>query len=79
MTIADDRLIGSDEILPVMKKLYRVATWRGALNVIKRNGIPTSRTGKGPREGKPVIIIRDLIEHELRNGRSITIDEILIK
>lgn len=79
MTITDDRLIGSDEILPVIHKLYRVGTWRGALNVIRRNNIPMTRTGAGSRSGKPVILLKDLIEHELSRGRSITIDQITIK
>lgn len=79
MTIADDRLIGSDEILPVIKRLYRIGTWRGALNHIKNNGIPMTRTGVGPRQGKPVIIVRELIEYELRAGRTITVSDVLIK
>ena len=79
MTITNDRLIGSDEILPVIQKLYRIGTWRGALNHIKKNGIPMTRTARGAREGKPMIIIRDLIEYELGRGRSITVNDILIK
>lgn len=79
MTIADDRLIGSDEILPVIHRLYRITTWRGAQAHIKKNGIPMQRTGRGPRLGKPMIMIRDLIEYELRHGRSVTIKDIIMK
>lgn len=79
MIIADDRLIGTDEILPVMKKLYRIGTWRGAQIFIKKQGIPMTRTGCRPREGKPLIFIHDLIAHELKNGRTITVNDILMK
>lgn len=79
MTIADERLIGTDEILPVIKKLYRIGTWRGAQLFIKKSGIPMCRTGSKPREGKPLIFVRDIIEHELKHGRQITVDDILLK
>lgn len=79
MTIGDDRLIGSAGILPVMTKLYGVGSWRGALYMIKREGIPLHRTSDNPKKGKPLIYIKELIEHELKKGRKISIDGAVIQ
>lgn len=79
MTIDADRLIGSADILPIMKKLYGQGTWRGALNFIKQDGIPIHRTSNDPRKGKPLIYISELIEHELKKGRKISVDGVHIQ
>ena len=84
MTTDRTRLIGRKEIQPVIEKLYGITSWRGALNFIERNNMPVCRTetGKtkaGHKAGKPVLFIKELIEFELQNGRSITINDIIIE
>ena len=79
MAIGNDRLIGSAGILPVITKLYGVGSWRGALYLIKREGIPMYRTADEPTKGKPLIYIKDLVEHELKKGRKILIDGAIIQ
>ncbi|PKN36691.1 MAG: hypothetical protein CVU62_13235 [Deltaproteobacteria bacterium HGW-Deltaproteobacteria-2] len=79
MTVDANRLVGSAEILPVMKKLYGMGTWRGALYYIKREGIPIHRTADNPKEGKPFIYITELIQHELKKGRHISVDGVTIQ
>ena len=84
MTTDRTRLVGRKEIQPVIEKLYGVRSWRGTLNFIERTSLPLCRTenGKtkaGHKSGKPVLFIKELIEFELQNGRSITVNDIIFE
>lgn len=82
MTIGDDRRIGSAEILPIMKKLYGMGTWRGALNYIKENNVPIHRTVNNPhnpKAGKPLMYLHEIVAYELSKGRRVSVDDIIIQ
>ena len=77
MTIDRSRLIGRKEIQPVFDRLYGITTWPSVLAYIKRNKFPLHRIGTGYAE-KPLIFVHELIEFELKNGRNISINDIII-
>ncbi|MDD5523676.1 MAG: hypothetical protein PHV90_00400 [Smithella sp.] len=79
MTVDANRLVGSANIQPVFQKLYGIGTWRGCLYYIEREKIPIHRTSDEPKKGKPFIYITELIEHELKKGRHISIDGVTIQ
>jgi len=76
MTIDKTRLIGRTEIQNVFEKLYGIATWPGVLKYAKRNNFPLHRTGTRNTE-KPMVDINEVIEYELKNGRTISISDII--
>ena len=70
-----DELIGSSEIMPLMESLYRITTWRGALYHIKRHSLPLYRTANG----KPQMFISEVVEHEVKAGRIVCLNDLTIR
>jgi hypothetical protein len=79
MTIADDRLIGTDEILPVMKETLSNWDLARSSDIHQEAGHSDDKNRLPSTRRKAVIFIHDLIAHELKNGRTITVNDILMK
>jgi hypothetical protein len=77
MTFDKTRLIGRKEIQPVFDRLYGITTWPSVMAYIKRNNFPFHRIGQGYAE-KPLIFTHELIEYELKQGRKVSINDIII-
>jgi hypothetical protein len=73
MQRATDRLIGRKEILWLMENMYGISSWSGARMFIKREGLPLHRLGD-----KPMLCVSEVIQHENRKGRTVSINNLTI-
>jgi hypothetical protein len=78
MIIVNDRLKGTKEILPVFDTLYGITTWPGVICFCKRNDLMIHSLNIKNGRRKPMVMLADIVEHELRHGRSVTIDSLKI-